>query len=341
MPSSLNRSVSLIVLLLSGLLSALAGAQSSEQVAEPQSESESDSDLFGRAFDNLGQSRTWRWLESQRDDLSSDVGSIGRGLDDWLAGEGVGERTNESYVRLRLNQRIGRMDTYYSNIRIGGRIDLPRTSERWKLIFESETTEQNSLRDQRLNNINASSFTGGFSYELPERNGWRFNHDVGAKSSIPIDPFYRFRIRYDKDLGNDWFFGLSNRTFYYHNDGLGQDTRLFFSRAISDELNFRVESEINYRHDERLTEFGQSVALFQSLGERETLTYELGLIGSNRPVKTVDNYYAQMVYRKAIYKDWLVMELVPQLLFEDRYDWKADPRVQLNLEVYFFDLPGN
>ncbi|MDP2283016.1 MAG: hypothetical protein Q8L06_02670, partial [Pseudohongiella sp.] len=165
MPSSLSRSVSVIVLLLSGLSTALAVAQSSEQVALPQSET--DSGLFGRAFDNLGQSRTWRWLESQRDDLSSDVGSIGRGLDNWLAGEAVGERTNESYVRLRLNQRIGRMDTYYSNVRIGGRIDLPRTSERWKLIFESETTEQNSLRDQRLNNINASSFTGGFSYELP------------------------------------------------------------------------------------------------------------------------------------------------------------------------------
>jgi hypothetical protein len=48
-----------------------------------------------------------------------------------------------------------------------------------------------------------------------------------------------------------------------------------------------------------------------------------------------------MVFRKAIYQDWLVMELVPQLLFEDRYDWKADPRVQLNLEIYFFEIPGN
>jgi hypothetical protein len=45
-----------------------------------------------------------------------------------------------------------------------------------------------------------------------------------------------------------------------------------------------------------------------------------------------------MVYRKAIYEDWLIMEVVPQLLFEARYDWKPDPRVQLNLEIYFFDL---
>lgn len=339
MPFRLNRCCLLLALLITVLLPVAAFSQS--QTAPGTSVPEVDNGLFVRALDNLGQSRTWQWLESRRNDLSSDVGSIGRNLDDWLAGEGIGERANESYVRLKLNQRIGRMDTYYSNIRIGGRIDLPRTSERWKLIFESETTEQNSLRDQRLNNINASSFTGGFSYELPERNGWRFNHDVGAKSSIPIDPFYRFRIRYDTAFGEDWFFGLSNRLFYYHQDGFGQDTRMFFSREMTSQLNFRVETEVNYRHEERLTEFGQSVALFQTLGDQQTLSYELGLIGRNRPQKTVDNYYAQMVFRKAIYQDWLVMELVPQLLFEDRYDWKADPRVQLNLEIYFFEIPGN
>lgn len=339
MPSCLNRVCSLLALMIPVLLPVSAFSQSPVPVTDPVAVS--DNGLFGRALDNLGQNRTWRWLESQRNDLSSDVGSVGRNLDDWLAGEGVGERANESFVRLKLNQRIGRLDTYYSNIRIGGRIDLPRTSERWKLIFESETTEQNSLRDQRLNNINASSFTGGFSYELPERNGWRFNHDVGAKSSIPIDPFYRFRIRHDTNFGDDWFFGLSNRLFYYHQDGFGQDTRMFFSREINSQLNFRIETEVNYRHQERLTEFGQSVALFQALGEQETLTYEVGLIGRNRPHKTVDNYYAQMLFRKAIYQDWLVMELVPQLLFEDRYGWKADPRVQLNLEIYFFEIPGN
>ena len=45
----------------------------------------------------------------------------------------------------------------------------------------------------------------------------------------------------------------------------------------------------------------------------------------------------QMVYRRAVYEDWLVMELVPQLISEQHHNWDIDPRVQLNLEVYFFD----
>jgi hypothetical protein len=113
---------------------------------------------------------------------------------------------------------------------------------------------------------------------------------------------------------------------------------VFFTRILTDQVNFRIQSEVNYKHDERLTEFSQSVALYQALGERETMTYEVGLIGQNRPVATVDNYFIQMVYRKAIYEDWLVLELVPQILSEYEYDWKLDPRVQLNLEIYFFDF---
>lgn len=327
-------------LMLAGMMPAALHAQDEglPDATESAADSQGEAGLLLRTIDELELDRTWRWLEERRDGVARNVSVVGHNLDDWLAGEAVGERANESFLRVRFNQRVGRIDSYYSKANIGGRIDLPRAAERWKLIFETENTEQRSLSDQRLNNLSSSDFTGGFRYEHPEWNGWRFNHDVGVKSSIPLDPFYRFRIRYGADISDNWYLGFSNRIFLYHHEGPGQDTRLFFSRPITTTLNFRIESEVNYRHKRRLTEFGQSLALHQELGEQETMTYELGLIGANRPVASVDNYYAQMVYRKAIYEDWLIMEIVPQLLFEHRYDWKPDPRVQLNLEVYFFDL---
>ncbi len=313
-------------------------ANSADNAGGDAAELAEGDDIITRTMAEIEHTNAWRWLEARRDGVSKNVSVIGRNLDDWLAGEGIGERSNESYMRLRINQRVGRFNTYHGNIRVGGSIDLPRATERWKLIFESENTERDSLRDQRLNNVSTASFTGGFRYEHPERNGWRFNHDVGMRAKIPLDPFYRFRVRYGVDLSDDWYAGFSTRIFYYNNEGWGQDTRVFFTRILTDKLNFRVESEVNYEHDERLTEFSQSVALYQTLGERETLTYEIGLIGQNQPVATVDNYFAQMVYRKAIYEDWLVLELVPQLLAEHENDWQPDPRVQMNLEIYFFDF---
>jgi len=330
------RSKLLFLMLAAGVTLHSAVAQDMQSQPEGETAPTFDS-IFQRTVEQIELDRTFRWLEEQRDDMSRRVSLVGRNLDDWLAGEVVGERTNESYVRLKLNQRVGHKDTYYSNVRISGRVDLPRASERWKLIFESETQENNSLRDQRLSNINASSFTGGFSYEHPERNGWRFNHDVGLKARIPLDPFYRFRIRFDRDISEEWYAGINTKLFYFHNDGWGQDSRFYLNRIFNPSLNLRIQTEVNYRHKERLTEFGQSLSLHHQLGDLETLTYEMGLIGQNRPISKVDNYYMQMVYRRAVYEDWLVMELVPQLISEEHHNWDIDPRVQLNLEVYFFD----
>ena len=69
-----------------------------------------------------------------------------------------------------------------------------------------------------------------------------------------------------------------------------------------------------------------------------TLTYEAGVIGASQPNPRVENYYLQTVYRKAIHEDWLVMELVPQLIMARDESWDPEPRFQFNLEVYFFDF---
>jgi hypothetical protein len=281
----------------------------------------------------------WNWLESRRDDVSRNVSGIGRSLDDWLSGGAVGERSNESYLRLKVNQQVSANGAYFSTARISGRVDLPRATERWKLIFESEQSHLDSLQNQRLSNIRPSEFSGGFSYELPERNdGLRFTHDVGVKGRIPLDPFYRFRTRYGYELNELWFLGVNNRIWYYHSDGWGQDTRVSFSRDIRDDMFLRFDTEVDYRHRYNLFEFAQTVSLHRSLGERETLSYEGGVIGGSQPSPRMESYYVQTVYRKAIHEDWLVLELVPQLVMERKENWDPDPRFQLNLEIYFFDF---
>lgn len=316
-----------------GILLCLVGpVQAADEAPKPNRSNLPD-------FSTITNLSAWSWLEERRDDVSKNVSGVGRYLDDWLAGDGVGEHSNQSYLRLRLNQQISETGSYYSNVRISGRVDLPRATERWKLIFESEETELESLSNQRLDNIRSSSFSGGFSYELPERdNGLRFTHDLGVKGSIPLDPFYRFKTRYGQDLGEKWSFDVNQKFWYYHTEGWGQDARLSFNRHISEDKFLRIGSDVNYRDKYNQFEYAQTVALHQTLGERETLTYEAGVIGISKPNPRVESYYAQTVYRKAVYEDWLVMELVPQLIMDREEDWDPDPRIQFNLEIYFFDF---
>ncbi len=161
---------------------------------------------------------------------------------------------------------------------------------------------------------------------------------MGVKGRIPLDPFYRFRTRYGHDINQRWHFGVDQKFWFYNTEGFGEDARFFFSRNIRDDMFLRIDSEANYKDKYNEFEFAQTVSVHQTLGERETLTYEGGVIGTNRPSARVESYYAQTVYRKAIHEDWLVMELVPQLIMERDEDWHPDPRIQFNLEIYFFDF---
>ena len=281
----------------------------------------------------------WQWLEGRRDQVSRNVTAAGRYLDNWLAGDIVGDSpANETYLRLRFDQLQGSRSGYNSELKIGGRLDLPRASERWKLIFESDVKELNSLDENRLENTSSNVSIGGFRYEHRTRSGWDFSHDIGLRARVPADPFYRFRANFGRDLRGSWSLGFDQKIWYYHTRGWGYDSVVFFDREFDERQFFRFATEVNYQDDRNEVEFGQSVSLHRTLGNMQTISYELGVLGLNRPNVRINDYYVQARYRKAIYEDWLIMELAPQLLVSRDENWQPEPRLFLNMEVLFFDF---
>ena len=67
----------------------------------------------------VAESSPWQWLEGRRNQVSRNVTALGRNLDSWLAGEGIGEQVNETYLRVRFNQQLGSYDGYHSKLKIG------------------------------------------------------------------------------------------------------------------------------------------------------------------------------------------------------------------------------
>ncbi|MEX0617573.1 MAG: hypothetical protein WDZ76_04180 [Pseudohongiellaceae bacterium] len=281
---------------------------------------------------------TWEWLEGRRDDVSRNVTGLGRAIDDWLAGEAVGEQENETYLRVGFNQLVGSFDGYHSKLKIGGSLDLPRLSERWKLILESDVDELNSLNENRLENTRSSVAAGSFRYEHTAESGWNFSHDVGLRAGLPVDAFYRVRAEHGVELNDLWAVGFRQSGWYYHSRGWGSDTRLYFSRELTPNSYLRLESELNYRKEYDTFEFGQFATIHQTLGAMETLSYQVGVLGLSHPNTRIDDYYVEARYRTAIYEDWLILEAAPQVVVSRDENWRPQPRFILNLELLFFDF---
>ncbi|MEX2130105.1 MAG: hypothetical protein WD772_01355 [Pseudohongiellaceae bacterium] len=289
-------------------------------------------------FENADSPSPWQWLEGRRDQVSRNVTALGSYLDNWLGGDIVGENVNETFLRVRFNQLIGTEGGYNSELKIGGRLDLPRTSERWKLIFESDVEELNTLNENRLENTSSDVSIGGFRYQHETRAGWDLSHDIGLRARLPADPFYRFRAVYGQQLSTNWSLGFSQKIWYYDSRGWGNDTAVSFDRKLDERQFFRIISEIDYKDDRNIVEFGQSVSLHRTLGNMETVSYELGVLGLNEPNVRISDYYIQARYRRAVYEDWLIMEVAPQLLVARDENWHPEPRLFFNIEVLFFDF---
>lgn len=285
-----------------------------------------------------GATGRWQWLEGRRVQLSKGVTALGRSIDDWLAGEVTTDQENETYIRLRLQQQLGSLNGYHSKLKIGGSLDLPRTSKRWKLVFDSDNQELSSLQDNVLGEDVSGETTGGFRYQQVLGENWELSHDLGLRGRLPVDPYYRTRARYQHSLGDTWSLDFSQKLWYYRTDGWGYDTDLMFSRPLGDDKVLDFSTNVKYQQSRGQKEFAQSASIHQSLADLRTLSYTIGLLGESKPITRITDYYVESRYRRAIKEDWLFLELAPQIIVSRDENWRPEPRFLLNLEMLFFDF---
>lgn len=286
----------------------------------------------------LAEANPWQWLERGRSQISQNVTALGRNLDAWLSGESIGDNSNETYFRIRFNQQAASLGGYNSRLKIDGSLDLPQTSKRWKLIFESDAAELNSLEGSVLKNDASTESIGGLSYQQSTNGSWQLSHSIGFRSRAPADPFYRLKAQYEHQINDDWTLGYRQKVWHYQSQGWGYNTGISFNRKIDQGRILQVSSEVRYQQERKQTEFSQTISLHSALKQFETLSYELGILGINTPNVRIDDYYVGAQYRRTIRGQWLFLEVMPQLVVSRDENWRPQPKLMINLEMLFFDL---
>ncbi|NKB32600.1 MAG: hypothetical protein GKR91_05830 [Pseudomonadales bacterium] len=280
----------------------------------------------------------WQWIEGRRNNLSKNVGLLATSLDAWLSGNDIATSVNQSYLTVRLQQHVGSLDGFHSKLDVSGSLDLPRASERWKLIYESNPEELNSLEDSVLGNTNSSESVGGVRFLQTIGQSLQLSHDVGLRESSSPDPFYRISAKYNHEFGNNWSMGYRQKLWQYQSNGWGYDTDVEFRRKFGTDNYLSFETEIKYQERDEETEFSQAVALNRRLTDLDSLRYSVGVLGSNEPNIRINDYFTEVRWRRAIRADWMFLELVPQVVVSRDDNWRPQPRFFVNLEMMFFDF---
>lgn len=261
-------------------------------------------------------------------------------LDEFFADERVFYDKTGSYMRLTTDIIMSDMeDTQYSgDLKV--KVRLPRTQEKLKLTLESNPEEQRDAldrtRDDTLRGVaEEKSYYAGIEATLGREDKWRIKPSIGLKFSSPIDIFFRWRA--DRDYRHErWLFRPSQTFITFKEKGFISDSQLDIDYQATENVVLRSSSFIRYTDENDYYEPSQVFSILHKLSERRAISYQVGVYGISEDTSTyATDYLALVRYRQNIHKDYLFLELIPEIRYQRENDFQPEHYFTLRLELVF------
>ena len=254
---------------------------------------------------------------------------------------------NRSYLRLRFNSSYSHREDFDSDASVYLKLDLPHTRKNWKLIFESDPDDFDRLEDKERGNTASgdSSLTGavgGIRLQGKQLGEWQTNFDIGLKLKLPLDPFTRADLRRVDQLSFNWTSSIKQEVFYYHSKGPGTLTSLNLYYAIEENPStiLNLSTTAQYLDTDNNWELVYLAEIFDRLDENNLLQYSIGVSADSSPSYSITNTWTSVSWKHRLYKQWLYLSVTPELNFQDEFNYKVNPGIMVELELFFSSEGG-
>lgn len=282
------------------------------------------------------QKRAYR-LEDTRDQWSDQVDLFARNMDAFFAGPDNLAHLNESYIQLTLGGQWGERGSFDDKTDIKFRLDLPATEKKYKLVIENSSEERESLvnknRPSLIGNQSDANDFSAFLQRNKQLSDWDSSGRIGIKGVF--DPFARFDLERHWTLNDTWHVPYRFRVAYFHSDGFRAINSLAFQRSLSPSLLFEGKTDISWLQERDTLDAAQAISLIQQLSPQQGMSYTLGIFEESFSNTVISDYFVSAHYRQLVYKDWLYVNIIPEVNFPREFDYDARLSVTLKLEVFF------
>lgn len=329
------RILKIIVLPVFVIASGFANSQESVVAMLPSSSAEAETDaLTTEDF----------WLDKTEDYLADSVHDFSRYLDQGLAKkEDEAPLVNRSYLRLRLKSEYSHRGYFDSDESVALRIDMPHLKNNWNLILETDPddydsleSKQRGLADQSSNRV-INGAVGGVRLQNEQWRNWRGDLDLGVKIKLPVDPFVRAKARRVEELSADWTVQFKQELFYYHSVGSGTLTELNFYHADKGDLSeiVKLSSSAQYLYEDDNWELLLQLQYFDRINDEHLMEYAAGVTAEPNRNDEISNYWISAAWKQKVYQNWLYLYITPQINAPREFDYKLNPGILMELEVFF------
>ena len=212
---------------------------------------------------------------------------------------------------------------------INARLQLPNTSKRFKLVFESENQDDISETIPDTNDINEGTLS--FLYDFIDSTKANLRLRLSLAPSITLR--YRFTHAFSETLITRF-----TQSLYRKEGSFGTISAFDIDKAIDEKNAIRWNNQIEVVDHLDGMEWITALVWFHRINEKSALSYETSATGITEPQALTMDYRLGIRYRRNIYRKWLFYEVAPEVTWpkisnnDVRHSIFA---VTLRLEVFF------
>lgn len=290
-------------------------------------------------------------LDQPHDYLSRRMEEYSRRLDNFFSDPNRAYDSTGSTLQIRSHVTFykgGFTESKEADVRAS--ISLPNTENRLKLIVQrgleagTETAAERDIKNTTGSNAVAApgappqdnSYYLGLKALAQEALGATFSVEGGVKFGRPPDPYARLRIFRDFLL-SQWVIRVSETPLWKRSEASSAASEVGAFRPLSEEWQLRLTSKATWRSTTSYFDLAQIASLYLTPDKRTVYTFELGAFGTSDRSQRQSVYSATVRARRQIYRDWLYVEVTPQILYPESNGFRPTPSLLLQLETLFGD----
>lgn len=324
----------LLIIIFCFLTSSLAAAApAEEQTVEATADQEQLADSEESATESETGPEQKNWVDSHKDYVDTRIERASLWVDGFFNDPNHEAEAAYSQIRLRPEWYYRKEQGSKFKFRFRARINLPNLGRRASLIAGAD--EDSGFDDS----VDDSADDGvlGLQFFMKESSAWNTSFTAGVKFN-DFAFFLGPRIRYRANVGEKGSYRFTQTVRWQTNNYWQFNSRLDLNRLINERFYFRQTFDGRWRGEKSEDEGYRtriSSFLTQSLTPLSGFQYEFSTIFHTKPDTHVDRYVVALRYRKQTAKKWLYYEIVPQVSWDEEYDYKFNPGIRLRLEFFY------
>lgn len=275
--------------------------------------------------------------------LSNSILATARWMDSFFYDERYTQEENKTRIKLRASSFVEQGAGMEFRLRAQVRLLLPGFEDRLALTFSGDD-EDEGVGVNATDNIDLgylertdrenTSIALRYIVETIERRNINATLGFRWRDSRPVTvPELRWRETFPLD---SWELRFVQRLKWFSDVGWEEKTSFDLDRLLYDTYLFRTTLDGTWSENEEADKgytYNLNFSLYQPLAAYYALTYEIRNNFQTKPVNRLERITLKLRFRQRIWRDWLFLEIAPQLAFPQEKDFDAVPGVLVFFEA--------